>query len=95
MTRSILRVFSNSRASSRLAPSRTVIRSPVVISEAAVTFRSLSKRMSRWVSIPTSLPVAGSTTGKPVIFLAATISRTSPSVVCGPTVTGLTTIPLS
>ena len=34
-------------------------------------------------------------TEKPVIFLRATISRTSPSVVCGPTVTGLTTIPLS
>ncbi|MNE43929.1 hypothetical protein D3C77_428530 [compost metagenome] len=95
MTRSILRVRSSSCASIRPAPSRTVISSPVVISSAALRFGSVSKRMSRLVSMPTSLPLLGSTTGKPVIFLRSTICRTSPSVVSGDTVTGLTTMPLS
>ncbi|MNC66245.1 hypothetical protein D3C75_1166280 [compost metagenome] len=72
-----------------------MIRSPVVIRAEALIDGSLSKRMSRLVSMPTNCPVAGSTTGKPVIFLAATIWRTSPRVVSGETVTGLMTMPLS
>ncbi|MNT91652.1 hypothetical protein D3C72_2327880 [compost metagenome] len=67
----------------------------MVIRAEALIEGSLSNRMSRWVSIPTSLPVAGSTTGKPVIFLRSTIWRTSPRVVSGDTVTGLMTMPLS
>ncbi len=62
---------------------------------AALRLGSCSKRMSRLVRMPTSLPVPGSTTGKPEIFRRAVSACTSPSVVSGLMVKGLMTMPLS
>ncbi len=61
----------------------------------AGTLGSPSKRMSRLVRMPTSLPVPRSTTGKPEILRRAVISRTSARVVSGWMVSGLMTMPLS
>ena len=58
-------------------------------------FGSISNRMSRWVRMPTSLPVPRSTTGKPEIFRRAVISLISRRVVSGWMVSGLMTMPLS
>jgi len=52
-----------------------------------------SKRRSRLVTMPTSLP--SSTTGTPEMLLARVSRSTSPIEVCGPTVIGLRITPAS
>ena len=56
---------------------------------------ALSKRMSRLVRMPTSLPVSFSTTGKPLMRRRCLIWRISARVVSGWMVRGLITMPLS
>jgi hypothetical protein len=94
VNRSILCRRSRSRASAWLTPSRTVTRLSLVINALAGTSSRVSKRMSRFVRMPQSVPFA-STTGKPEIFRRALIWRTSLSRVSGLMVSGLMTIPLS
>ena len=91
---SIRRWWSRRRASSWPTPSFTVARFSCVISSRTGWAGLSAKRTSRLVTMPTSLPPA-STTGMPLIRLAAMIAWASPRVALGPIVIGLTTIPLS
>ena len=67
----------------------------MVISAEAFTLSPASKRTSRLVRMPTSLPEPFSTTGKPEMRRWALIWRISARVVSGWMVSGLITMPLS
>ncbi len=91
---SILLAPSRASASSRLTPTGAVTSGMGVIT--AVTRRrwSVSKRMSRFVTMPSSMPSAP-VTGTPEIRYRAHSSSTSATVASGPQVTGLVIIPAS
>ena len=78
-----------------MAPPVTVTRLSRVIMCSTRSAGSVAKRTSRLVRMPTSRPLPGSTTGRPLMRARAMIARTSARVCCGSTVTGLTTMPLS
>ncbi len=76
------------------APSRTVTsRSRGVITADTGESKRVSKRRSRWVTMPTALP--SRTTGTPEMFLARVSSSTSRIVASGRTVIGSWMMPLS
>ena len=95
MTRSILCSRSRRCASAAPTPSGAVIRLREVISADAAMAPSVSKRMSRLVRMPTSLPLSRSTTGKPEMRRASRMALISSSVVSGWMTIGLITMPLS
>jgi hypothetical protein len=71
-----MRCWCNSRlATSCVTPSRTVTRLSFVISSATRWLGLLAKRTSRWVRMPTSLPLPFSVTGTPEIEFVASSAR--------------------
>ena len=80
-------------ASSRPTPSRTVTRFSEVISSLTGWLRSVANLTSRWVRMPASLSVPGSTTGTPETPLAAIRSSAARSGSSGPMVSGFTIMP--
>ena len=93
-TRSTLWSCITSRAASMLLPSITVTkRSLGVMIEATVWSKRFSKRKSRLVTMPTTLP--SSTTGKPDTLCLRVKSIKSRTNILGAMVTGSLTIPLS
>src|SRR5574340_917708 len=91
-TRSRRNLCSSAIASSRLAPSCTVTSRSFGVMMLATGWSSrVSKRRSRLVTMPTTLP--SSITGRPEIRFVRVMSRTWRTVICGATVMGSLTTP--
>ena len=85
---------SSASASAEDTPTGAVTSGSGVITARTRREWSVSKRMSRLVTIPTSTP-SGSVTGTPEIRYRAHSASTSARVASGPQVTGLLTMPAS
>ena len=91
---STLWVRSRFRAASPETPCSATTSGMGVMTSRTGRFGSVSKRMSRLVQMPTSLP-SSSTTGRPEMRKRAHLASTSPMVSSGVQVTGLETMPAS